>query len=124
MMTQVAKTSFPEARFSLADSFSAAQHHLVSHAIKDHKLVLLDLDLAGAPDKLAFLRLLRNHPKGRLLPVVVVTSDKTNPFVTQAYELGASAFTQKPVNVDGWKNYLAVTRQYWYETVTLPDKNE
>ena len=84
------------------------------------KLVLLDIDLGDHTNGFKFIALLRTHKEACLLPVVMLTVNPLSDQVRAAYSLGASSFTVKPFNYEGWKAYLGHLRLYWFQTVTLP----
>lgn len=120
-MTQAAKTSFPEACFTQVNCFDSAKEYLDKLTGRGPKLIMLHLDLNKDPTGLSTLGLLQNLLPERLLPVVVLSTSMTAFLVNQAYQLGASAFQQKPVDHTEWKTFLALARRYWYETVRLPN---
>jgi len=121
VLNRAANSSFPEASFIPVTSFEDAKTYIDNLEGKGPKIVLLDIDLQDKVDGLDFLALLRAHPKGRLLPVVMLSASKTERQVERAYSFGASAFTIKPFTYTDWKTYLSNLRVYWFETVTLLD---
>ncbi|MVM36606.1 response regulator [Spirosoma sp. HMF3257] len=121
ILTKAAKSNFPEASFIHVTTFEAAKRYIEELEGKGPKIVLLDIDLQDKVDGLDFLALLRAHPKGRILPVVVLSASKTAQLVERAYTFGASSFTVKPFSYADWKVYLSNLKSYWYETVTLLD---
>ncbi|GAB3988724.1 hypothetical protein GCM10028807_12000 [Spirosoma daeguense] len=122
LMNRAAATSFPEARFIQVTSFEEAKQHLEALDDKKLNLLLLDIDLQQQVDGLDFLALVRSHPQGRLLPVVILSGTYTQAQIDRAYFIGASSFTIKPYNLTEWKTYLTNLRAYWYSTVTLPSR--
>ena len=121
ILVQAAKSSFPEASFKQVNHFDEAKKYIDELDGKIPKLVLLDVDLQDRVDGLDFLALIRVHPKGRALPVIMLSAHHTPQLVERAYSFGASSFTVKPFTLDEWKRYMLRLRLYWYETVTLPD---
>ena len=121
ILVQAAQTSFPEATFKQVSRFDEAKVYIEELDGKMPQLVLLDIDLQDRVDGLDFLALIRVHPKGRALPVVILSAGHTPQLIERAYSFGASSFTIKPFTFDEWKSYLIRLRMYWYETVTLPD---
>src|ERR1700704_2725737 len=61
------------------------------------KLVLLDLKLPKV-DGLEVLKTLRADDRTRAIPVVILTSSKQQRDVIESYNLGVSAYIQKPVD--------------------------
>jgi CheY-like chemotaxis protein len=121
VLVRAAQSSFPEASFIYVASFEEAKAYIDDLEGRGPKIVLLDIDLKGSVDGLDFLAMLRAHPKGRLLPVVMLSGSKTPKQVERSYAFGASAFTVKPYSYSDWKMYLQNLRTYWFETVTLLD---
>jgi two-component system response regulator len=75
-------------------------------------LVLLDLNLPRI-DGLEVLRRMREDPRTRLVPVVVLTSSDEERDVVQSYKLGANSYVRKPVD---FAQFLDAARQlelYW-----------
>lgn len=105
--------------FVVAEDGQEALDYLFStgrHAGRDPELmpavVLLDIKLPKI-DGLEVLRRLRNDPRTRLLPVVVLTSSNQEQDVVRSYDLGANSFVRKPVD---FAQFLEAARQlglYW-----------
>ncbi|GAB3805916.1 hypothetical protein GCM10028819_40240 [Spirosoma humi] len=121
VLQRASVSSFPEATFTHVSSFEDAKTYIEELEGRGPKIVLLDIDLQDKVDGLDFLALLRAHPKGRVLPVVMLSASKTPSLVERAYSFGASSFTLKPFSYTDWKTYLNNLKAYWYETVTLLD---
>jgi CheY-like chemotaxis protein len=75
-------------------------------------LVLLDLKLPRRSG-LEVLEWLRQQPKLRRLPVVVLTSSRENSDLNRAYDLGANSYLVKPVAFDGLLEMVRSLNQYW-----------
>jgi two-component system response regulator len=87
-----------------------------AHAGRDTQLqpqlVLLDLKLPKV-DGLEVLRRLREDPRTRLLPVVILTSSNEEKDMVEGYRLGANSYVRKPVD---FNEFLEAARQlglYW-----------
>lgn len=120
LLTRSAKLIFPEARFTHVSSYAQAARYMSDLTGKGPRLILLDINLQVGLSGLEFLKLIRSHPQGRYLPVVMLSSSREDVDTIAAYLAGASAYTQKPDSYAGWKNYVSKLRSYWYETVTVP----
>jgi CheY-like chemotaxis protein len=75
-------------------------------------VILLDLKLPLVSG-LDVLRRIREDPRTRLLPVVILTSSKEEQDLMEGYRLGANSYVRKPVD---FSEFLEATRQlglYW-----------
>jgi CheY-like chemotaxis protein len=120
VLNRVAKITFPEASFTHLSDFNGAIKYLEHMGGRPPKLILMDIDLHTGKDGLELLNLLRRHPSGRLLPVVMLSSHSHSAKLKRAYEYGASSFISKPYSYQQWKDLVSQLRQYWFQTVTIP----
>ena len=60
------------------------------------------------------------HPDLRRIPVVILTTSKTEEDVLRTYDLGANSFIAKPVTFDGLVEIVRTLGQYWFTIVELP----
>jgi two-component system response regulator len=79
---------------------------------KNPRLVLLDLKLPKL-NGLEVLRTLKQDPRTRSIPVVMVTSSREDPDITAAYELGANSYVVKPVDFDAFVEAMSSLGFYW-----------
>ncbi len=75
-------------------------------------VVLLDLKLPII-DGLTVLRRLRDDPRTRLLPVVVLTSSSEERDVVDAYTNGANSYVSKPVDFVEFIEAVRTLGLYW-----------
>jgi two-component system response regulator len=75
-------------------------------------LVLLDLKLPKV-DGIDVLRRIREDPRTRLLPVVVLTSSKQDDDVIQSYAAGANAYVRKSVDFAVFAEAARTLAQFW-----------
>jgi len=76
------------------------------------KVVLLDLKLPKV-NGLEVLRLMKNDPQLRAIPVVVVTSSAEDPDIRAAYDLGVNGYVIKPVQFDAFMEAMSHLGVYW-----------
>jgi CheY-like chemotaxis protein len=119
ILRRSAQVIFPQARFTAITSYEEATAHLEQLSGLAPKLILLDIDLHSNFTGLDLLTLLRQHPQGRLLPIMVLSSNAD--LCPKAYELGASSFLHKPFQYQEWKQIVSLIRLYWYDCVSIPD---
>ncbi len=119
ILARVAKTAFPEATFVNARSAQETMDYINNEAEPLPKLILLDVDLHQYPNGLDLLPKLHECLKGKV-PIIMLTVSNDTENVRRATAEGAVAFTRKPSDLDGWKAYVTMLRQYWYETARVP----
>jgi two-component system response regulator len=80
----------------------------------DHlpRLVLLDLKLPKL-NGLEVLKRVKQDPRTKALPVVVLTSSKEERDLVASYNLGANSYIQKPVDFDRFREIVKSTGLYW-----------
>lgn len=83
------------------------------------KLILLDLKLPKV-DGMEVLREIRNDPRTRFLPVVILTSSKQESDLVQGYALGVNSYIQKPVDFDQFRSVVKRLGYYWLVVNELP----
>jgi CheY-like chemotaxis protein len=81
-------------------------------AIDNPRLVLLDLKLPKV-DGLEVLRAIKQNPKTRTIPVVVLTSSHEQKDIVESYDLGVNSYIVKPVEFDGFMAAVTELGLYW-----------
>lgn len=76
------------------------------------RVVLLDLKLPKVSG-LEVLERIKNDPRTRALPVVVLTSSREEPDVQRCYALGVNSYIVKPVEFDAFVKAVADVGLYW-----------
>lgn len=84
----------------------------------DPAVVLLDLKLPKI-DGLEVLERMKNHPKLRTLPVVMLSSSCEERDIARSYELGVNAYVVKPVDFEQFSNAIRELAQFW-ATINQP----
>jgi CheY-like chemotaxis protein len=82
-------------------------------------VILLDLKLPKV-DGLDVLRLLKEHPTLRVIPVVVLTTSGEGADVTSAYQLGVNSYIVKPVEFEKFMDVSEKLDLYWTVVNQLP----
>lgn len=75
-------------------------------------MILLDLKLPRV-DGLEVLRVFKNHPMYRKIPVVVLTSSTDTGDISRAYEIGVNSYIVKPVDFVRFMEVTAQINNYW-----------
>jgi CheY-like chemotaxis protein len=83
-------------------------------------LILLDLNMPKK-DGREVLTELKGDPELRKIPVVVLTTSKTEEDIIRSYALGVNSFITKPVTFEGLVEAMTVFTHYWFEIVVLPN---
>jgi len=76
------------------------------------QIVLLDLKLPKV-DGLDVLRQMRDDPRTKLMPVVILTSSKEESDVLRGYELRANSYIRKPVDFARFVEAVREIGMYW-----------
>jgi two-component system response regulator len=76
------------------------------------KLVLLDLKLPKV-EGIQVLKQLKEDPRTRAIPVVILTSSKEERDLVQGYDLGVNSYIQKPVDFEQFRQTVKTVGLYW-----------
>ena len=82
-------------------------------------LILLDLNMPKKDGREA-LKEIKDDPRLRTIPVVVLTTSRADTDISRIYELGANSFITKPVSFDSLVEVMKILGRYWFEIVELP----
>jgi CheY-like chemotaxis protein len=77
--------------------------------------VLLDVKLPRVSG-LEVLAWIRNQPRLRRLPVILLTSSSQTADINRAYDLGANSFLVKPPDLDSLTQLVKTVAHYWVQT--------
>jgi len=86
-------------------------------------LVLLDLNMPRK-DGRQVLAEMKQDPRLRTIPVVVLTTSEAENDIVRSYELHANCYVTKPV---GLEQFIAIVREiesFWLAVVTLPTRSD
>jgi two-component system, response regulator len=98
--------------------FCTGQHSSRS-VEKPPRLVLLDLKLPKV-DGLEVLKQLKEDPRTRSIPVVILTSSKEERDLIKGYGLGANSYIQKPVDFEQFRETIKAVGLYWLVVNQIP----
>lgn len=82
-------------------------------------LVLLDLNLPRKSGR-EVLEEIKSDEQLKIIPVVILTSSKTEEDVLRAYGLHANAYITKPVDFTSFVELVKTINHFWFTVVTLP----
>lgn len=82
-------------------------------------LVLLDLRLPKV-DGIEVLRVAREHPVWKQIPIVVLSTSRENADIDAAYGLGVNSYIVKPVDFLAFTEVVKTIKVYWLLTNQPP----
>jgi len=84
-------------------------------------LVILDLNLPRKNGR-EVLAEVKASPSFRQIPVLVMTSSRSDEDIQQAYALNANCYITKPTDLQEYVNVVQSIENFWFLTATLPDE--
>lgn len=82
-------------------------------------IILLDLNMPRMDGREA-LKAIKSDQELRTIPVVVLTTSKSEEDILHCYQAGANSYIAKPVSFDGLLEVMRSLADYWLGTVDLP----
>lgn len=82
-------------------------------------IILLDLNLPKK-DGRTLLSEIKNDPGLKDIPVVVLTGSDDDADILKTYDLHASNYLVKPINVEKFIEVMRTEDNYWFAAVKLP----
>ena len=86
-------------------------------------LILLDLNLPRK-DGREVLSEIKTDPKLAHIPVVILTSSKSEEDIVRSYRLQANCYISKPVNLEQFVKVVRSIDDFWLSVVRLPNGGE
>jgi two-component system, chemotaxis family, response regulator Rcp1 len=86
-------------------------------------LILLDLNMPRK-DGREVLADLKADPTLRRIPVIVLTSSGAEEDILKSYDLQASAFVTKPVDLAGFSKIVKAIEGFWFTVVTFAPREQ
>jgi two-component system, chemotaxis family, response regulator Rcp1 len=82
-------------------------------------IILLDLNLPRK-DGRELLAEIKMDPDLRRIPVVILTTSKSEEDIIKTYDLHANCFITKPVDLDQFIKVIKSVEEFWFTIVRLP----
>ena len=82
-------------------------------------LILLDLNMPKLGG-LEVLSEIKKDPQLRIIPVVVLTTSQREEDVVKSYDLQASGYIRKPMDLIEFMDLIKAVRDYWLKFTTSP----
>ena len=108
-----------ETRLTVARTGEAALEILEAPGATPPDLILLDMGLPklSGPDVLAAIK---SNDRFKATPVIVMSNSGAPPNVLRAYNLYASAYIVKPVDLDAYRDAIALIQKFFFSLASLP----
>jgi CheY-like chemotaxis protein len=83
-------------------------------------LILLDLNLPRKNGR-EVLAEVKSSPTLKQIPILVMTSSRSDEDISQVYALNANCFITKPGDLDEYQSVVKSIENFWFLTASLPD---
>ncbi len=84
-------------------------------------LIFLDLNMPGMGGK-GFLRRMKEDENLRKIPVVILTTSDSEQDIIDSYDLHASGYVKKPIDLNEFTDVMKEVGEYWFMICKLPPK--
>ncbi len=84
-------------------------------------IILLDLNLPKK-DGREVLEEIKNDPKLKVIPVVILTTSQDEMDIIKSYRLHANCYITKPVDLAQFMGVVRAIEDFWFTVVVLPKK--
>lgn len=107
VMRKIVERSLRQAGLAIAEVIEASNGAEALAAIESHEvdLILCDINMP-VMDGLEFVKQLSQMPKGKGIPVVMITTEGSEGHVVQALSAGARGYIRKPFTPDQVKEHV------------------
>jgi len=82
-------------------------------------LILLDLNLPKWSGK-EVLQRIKNHTELKRIPVLILTTSKSEQDIMESYHLNANSYLLKPLDFDHFLDVVEKINTFWFQTAVLP----
>ena len=104
-----------------------AWEHLQANFLNDNEpikspkpaLILMDLNMPGI-DGFELLKKIKSEPKLETIPVITLSTSKSENDINRAYTYGANTYISKPVDIAGYVRMANTLKTFWFECASLP----
>jgi two-component system, chemotaxis family, response regulator Rcp1 len=86
-------------------------------------LIILDLNLPRKNGR-EVLSEVKSSPRLKQIPVLVMTSSRSEDDVNEAYTLNANCFISKPYDLQEYIDIVRSIEEFWLHTATLPETDK
>ena len=86
-------------------------------------VILLDLNMPRMDGREALAEI-KGSPSLRRIPIVILTTSRTEEDIVHSYDLGVNSFITKPVTFEGLVEVMKAVGKYWIEIVELPSDRQ
>ena len=92
---------------------------MISQGKRTPDLVILDINM---PRKNGFevLEELKNDPKLKQIPVIMLSCSERQEDINRAYQMGAAAYFTKPMTLETYLGLAQALDQYWGRYAKMP----
>jgi two-component system, chemotaxis family, response regulator Rcp1 len=84
-------------------------------------VILLDLNLPKL-DGREVLKIIKSDGKLMQIPVIILTTSKSEEDILKVYNLHANCYITKPIDMDEFLKVIRLTEQFWLTIVKLPSR--
>ncbi|MFD1141356.1 response regulator [Larkinella insperata] len=116
---------FTDVEAVTATDEQTAIHYLnecVQTGLRLPQFILLDLYLPERENGWQVLKSIKSlNPEIGQIPVVVFSNSAYHEDITESYDRGVTSYVVKPTDFTEWVEYFQTLKDYWWETVTLPN---
>ncbi len=118
------KSAFEESGIDAPLSFVDNGQELMEFLLKAKKLpsiILLDLNMPKKDGREA-LKEIKENPKFRSIPILILTTSNSPEDIRNCYFLGANCFITKPSTFEGLMKVIGELNKFWFSIASIPTK--
>ena len=112
--------------FAVKDGVEALKYLRREEKYKDSiapDIILLDLNLPRK-DGREVLAEIKTDEKLKSIPVIILSTSKSEKDILMSYELKANCYITKPVELENFIKVITSIEKFWFNTVKLPRLSE